>query len=231
MGYLPFIEDSDLIKEVEMVIGDLLDEKRSKQQDIYKNTIDPFSAVFDSFVSGIGLFTWLQKEDSRQIQKSLQNRIGEFHQNVLGSCHGWEVIDSVIDIKNDEKRIIAEIKNKYNTTKGSDKKVIYENLENQLGNKFTGYVGYYVEVVPRTATRYNVPFTPSDNILKKRKQTREDIRKIDGFSFYDLVTGMEGSLKMLYTVIPQVMEKVAGLEASIIKDDPLYSQIFSRTYG
>jgi len=46
-------------------------------------------------------------------------------------------------------KIIAEIKNKYNTTKGADKKTLYDNLELALLNKYKGYTGYYVEIIPK----------------------------------------------------------------------------------
>lgn len=230
MSYLPYIDDTNLVREVKRVVDVILNSKEVAERDLYKNVVDPFSALFDSFASELDLNSWLNKESSRQIQKSLQNRIGEFHQNILGNCHGWVVVDSVVDIKSDAKRIVAEIKNKHNTTKGSDKKVLYENLDNQLSTTFIGYIGYYVEVVPKSPTRYDIPFTPSDNILKARKEEREDIRKIDGSSFYELATGYEGALKMLYEVLPDVVEEITGSNFSSIKKDPLFQELFQKTY-
>lgn len=140
------------------------------------------------------------------------------------------VVDSVIDIKNHEKKIIAEIKNKYNTTKGSDKKVLYDNLENQISTTYLGYTGYYVEIVPKSPARYNVTFAPSDNILKVKKSARDDIRKIDGSSFYELATGFKDALKMLYEVLPNVVDEITGSNFSFIKKDPLFQELFQKTY-
>lgn len=46
------------------------------------NIVDPFSALFDSAISGISLSEWCEREKARQMQKTLQNAIGSFHHSV-----------------------------------------------------------------------------------------------------------------------------------------------------
>ena len=50
----------------------------------------------------------------------------------------------VVDIICENKKIVAEIKNKHNTTKGNHKKSIYDDLLSVL-ERYEGYTGYYVD--------------------------------------------------------------------------------------
>lgn len=51
-----------------------------REVDLYKNTLDCFSAAIDSVVQGISLDQWLVQERERQIQKTKQNAIGALHE-------------------------------------------------------------------------------------------------------------------------------------------------------
>jgi len=138
----------------------------------------------------------------------MQNAIGDFHQEVLGSVHGWKNlgVGGGLDVENEEKNIIAEIKNKFNTTKGNHKVEIYDAIKSKLKMpKYAGYVGYYVEVIPRSKKKYNKPFTPPDNKTKKRRPVKNIIRVIDGVSFYEMATGRKNALQELFEVLPKVL--------------------------
>jgi len=54
-----------------------------------KNVIDPFAAIFEMSGFELNYKAWYKNEISRQAQKSLQNHVGNFHQNILGHCSGW----------------------------------------------------------------------------------------------------------------------------------------------
>ena len=77
-------------------------ETKDSNLDIRKNTLDIFSASIDSAIRGISLQEWESQERQRQIQKTLQNQIGELHQKVLGTLEGVsdlgvsQVVDLVI---------------------------------------------------------------------------------------------------------------------------------------
>ncbi|MEK9132382.1 MAG: Eco47II family restriction endonuclease, partial [Patescibacteria group bacterium] len=168
---LSFISDENLYSAVKDIL-DVAQYAAYKNEDyIYRNAIDPFSALFDTALQNITLKEWLGKEASRQIQKTLQNTLGDFHQTILGSLPGWENLERghVFDIRNTRKMIIAEIKNKYNTTKGNHKTAIYDDLKAQLDGKYKGYVAYYVEVIPQNKKTYNKEFTPPDNRTKTQR--------------------------------------------------------------
>ncbi len=258
---LKFISNEDLFKQVGHVL-DVAKRTSSKAGErLFTNTIDPFSALFDAMHQGISLEQWLDQEKARQTQKTLQNALGGFHQEILGSIPGWESMGTgnVFDLKNDKLKIIAEVKNKYNTTKGNHKVAIYDDLKDQLKTKYKGYTSYYVEVIPKGKTVYNKPFTPPDNRTHKRRAVRNDIRVIDGKSFYGLAAGDSEAIKKFYNALPIVIKELLGknktvgdythkrgkgqfLDTSIVSDSPKdkknsssdlnqdYSKLFERVY-
>lgn len=228
---LTFISDQDLYKHVRNVLGVIKSAKAGN--DLYSNVVDPFSAVFDSLHQGVSLAQWLEQEKSRQIQKTMQNALGEFHENILGSIPGWEKlpVGNVVDVRNMENKIIAEVKNKYNTTKGTDKKSIYDNLKSQLKKKkYSGFTGYYVEVIPKRKEPYDKPFTPSDNITKTRRPKNDKIKVIDGRSFYALASGKKGTLKELYEVLPNVINDILKRSSKTNYKEKVFYDLFNRAY-
>ena len=213
---LPFISNENLFKQVKHVL-DIAKAASSKAEGrLFTNAIDPFSALFDALLQGISLKQWLEQEKARQTQKTLQNALGGFHQEVLGSIPGWISLGTgnVFDLKNDSLKIIAEVKNKYNTTKGNHKVAIYDDLNGQLGVGYKGYKAYYVEIIPKKRMVYDKPFTPSDNRTHQRRDAREDIRVIDGKSFYELATGDSEAIKKLYNVLPAVINNLLSKDGN-----------------
>ncbi len=206
--YLPFISNDDLLRHVKKVLDKA--EVAEKKNNLYSNAIDPFSAIFDIVRKDLHPKLWLELENARQVQKTVQNAIGDMHQGILGSMPDWQDMGTgyVFDLKNDRARIIAEIKNKWNTTKGNHKINIYDDLQSQLRKEFKGYTGYLVEIIPHNRARYNKPFQPSNNRIHKRKPKNQSIRVIDGSSFYDLASGQQGALEQLFMMLPKVIAEI-----------------------
>lgn len=230
---LSFIDDEDLIQEVTKVLDIAKIAVSAAEDNIFNNIIDPFSAVFDSQRQDIAPTEWLQQEKARQIQKTLQNAVGDFHQSILGHVDGWTNLNvgQVVDLKSDSNKTLAEVKNKYNTTKGNHKKTIYDDLLSLISHEdFHGYKGYYVEIIPKSRNPYNKPFTPSDNETGTRRPENQNIRVIDGRSFYELVTGQPDALDKLYEVLPGVIASITGNDDRKITIDPLYRELYKRAY-
>jgi len=173
---------------------------KKSQKDIYRNTLDLFSAKIECILQGITPESWIPIEKTRQAQKTLQNKIGVFHQQVSGCFDGWEDLGKgeVVDVVNKDKKIIAEIKNKHNTTKGNHKVAIYDDLKFLLQGKYKGYTGFYVEILPLRKKTYNKEFTPSDNKTRSKRKARKDIRVIDGLSWYKLISNNENFISVFY---------------------------------
>ena len=230
---LPFISNEKLYSVVADVLGVAKSAAENSKRDFYKNVIDPFSAIFDAMTTGITLTDWIKKEGTRQVQKTIQNALGTFHQEILGNFTDWKSLGTgnVVDLVNDKKKIIAEVKNKFNTTKGNHKTAIYDDLENLINGKYKGYVGYYVEVIPQGKKEYNKVYTPSDNKTKTRRSANENIRVIDGKSFYKLASNQENALKDLYHALPQVIGDILGISHEKIKSEETFIDLFRRAYN
>ncbi|ELO1814563.1 Eco47II family restriction endonuclease [Vibrio fluvialis] len=206
--------------------------------DLYRNTLDCFSAAIDSVAQGISLDDWMKQEKERQVQKTKQNAIGSLHEEIMGSIPGVVnlAVGQLIDIVCDDKKIVAEIKNKHNTTKGNHKVAIYDDLKQAIAQR-PGYTGYYVEVLPKGQKVYNKPFTPSDNKTKQNRVANNAIRQIDGRSFYALLTGVDDAIDELYKELPSIVAEIlneelnAGLDAKSVTNSAAFKFNFKKAYG
>lgn len=214
MPYLSFISDDELVKLVSEVLskGVKARSKAKSDKDFNKNVIDPFTTLFDAAISGFDHDAWKEAEATRQYQKTLTNSVGVLHQKLLGYAPGWEDlgVGGEVDLKNDDRKIIAEIKNKHNTLTGGKLAGQYHNLADKVAKKastYSGYTAYFVNIVPKKPEAFNVPFVPSDPTAGAKVPSREDVRIIDGASFYELVTGCPDALEQFYDALPEVIDK------------------------
>jgi len=227
-----FIDSHRLFEIVQNLLDKIEDAKTGVDATIKRNSVDVFSALFDSMTQGVSLSKWFEQEISIKSQKTWQNSMGLFHQDVLGSFHGWKDLGTgnVVDIVNHERKIIAEIKNKHNTTKGNHKTAIYKDFRKLLHAEYKGYTAYYVEVIPKPGKRYDRCFTPSDNRTKRRLRKRSDIRMIDGYSFYDLAGQEKDVLPRIYKELPGIIGFLLQKSPSYIEEDSLFMKLFNGVY-
>jgi hypothetical protein len=239
MAYLNWISDEDLEKEVKKIINTANTGIQKATTQFNKNVIDPFSIMFE--MAGFNINTvaqWEVNEKARKAQKTLSNAFGTFHQSILGHVNGWTDLGTgnSADLLNNSNKVIAEIKNKYNTVKGSDLVTVYDHLEKlvmQISSIYSGYTAYYVETIPKPKRRqpqsYNVEFRPSDKATKTLRPANAKIRKVDGKTFYQLVTNDPNALTDLYDVLPTVIQNVSGktLTATEINNMKIY---FSKAF-
>lgn len=232
MPYLKYISDQNLIVAVGKVINVIMQTEKKSDESLFKNVLDPFSAIFQGISESLSYNDWLKRERIRQNQKTMQNAIGDFHQHILGSIPGWSNLGAGggLDVINFNKRIIAEVKNKHNTTKGNHKTEIYDAINQALENtKHKAFVGYLVEIIPKNSRRYNIPFTPSDNKIKSKRPLNDRIRVIDGVSFYALASGRESALRELFEILPRVIEENYNLNLSNPKIQGYFS-LFDKAF-
>ncbi len=211
MPYLNWIDDEILINAVINILKKANEAQHKAQKKFGKNVIDPFSALFEMAGFNMDFNDWHKSETARQAQKTLQNHIGEFHQTILGSCSNWvnKMTGNVIDLENNSTKIIAEIKNKYNTISGGQLSNLYYSLSDLVSpksSKYKDYVAFYVTIIPKNPERFNKPFVPSDKTKGQRCATNEKIREIDGASFYEIVTGNYNALADLFDVLPKIIK-------------------------
>jgi len=211
MPYVSFIDDTRFKSLVTNTLAHGHEAKNKAISKFNRNVIDPFSILWEMSSFDSNFDTWYVSELSRQAQKTLSNHIGMFHQNFLGSIEGWEDlgVGKMVDLVNHEKKIIAEVKNKHNTVTGAKLVDVYKELESLVmpnGQVYKSYTAYYVEIVPKKPIRANTTFTPPDKKTSTRCAPNEKIRKIDGASFYALVTGVEDALEQVFNALPKVIK-------------------------
>lgn len=232
MPYLQFISDKNLITAVDKVVKTIEKAEHEANTSFHKNVIDPFSALFHGVTRAIKYTEWIEQEKARQSQKTMQNAIGKFHQDILGSINGWEDLGTggILDVCNKKMKIIAEVKNKHNTTKGNHKIEIYDTIKSKLKTKeYSDFTGYHVEIIPKSKKEYNKPFIPPDNKTKKRRPMNKKIRVIDGVSFYELATGRKNALKELFEALIRIL--VDQYKYKLDKKEALkYTELFKMAF-
>ena len=53
--------------------------KKNAPKKFYSNVIDPFGPIFEMAIHKINADEWEELETIRQIQKTIQNAVGDFH--------------------------------------------------------------------------------------------------------------------------------------------------------
>jgi Eco47II restriction endonuclease len=233
MPKLSWISDANLDAAVTNLLKVAQQAKQTARSEFGRNVIDPFSAIFEMSGFNMSYDEWVKAEESRQAQKTLQNFIGGFHQTILGSCHGWVNMNTgnIIDLHNKRKKIIAEVKNKYNTVSGGKLADLYWSLESAVMNKtsvYKNYSAYHVSIIPSSPTKYNKEFTPSDKEKGQRCPFNPLIRQIDGASFYQIVTGDRKALENLFDVLPSVIADITQYD---VLDRQKLKGLFKLAYG
>ena len=112
--YVDFISDEHLLNCVANLHKSYLKAKNNvSKKSFYSNKVDTIKLTFDSKFNNIDEEDLIQSEILRQIDKSINNSIGTFHEQVLGGIKGFEVGKlSGFDIKANDNTLFADIKNK-----------------------------------------------------------------------------------------------------------------------
>lgn len=237
MPYLSFISDDDFLLSLHKVLQAGQDKREKSDATFYKNVIDPFGPIFETTINGFSADDWKKSEKGRQLQKTMQNAIGEFHNDILGSVKGWHRLDKggQIDLTNDSNTVIAEIKNKYNTVSGGKLNTTYEELQKLIrpkASKYHGATAYFVQIILKKPEPFDRCFTPSNKAEGQKMTADENIREIDGKSFYAMVTGINDALDQLHSKLPMTIQELNDFDHSFDANDiATFADFFKRTYN
>lgn len=225
----PYADDEIIINEIKEILKKFAEE--ADEVDIYRNALDPFSAIFDMALQDISFDDWIENEKLRQAQKTLQNSIGYFHQHILGAVDNW--IDpgsgGNLDLINDTDKIIVELKNKHNTMNSTSAGGTYRKMARHLDRDYAGYTGYVVTLIHKNPERIKVPFAPSEP--GENHPVRSDLHKVDGATFYAIATGDRYALKKLYECLPRAVELALPGTKIDVSSSEEFEQLFDRTFG
>jgi len=199
--YVSYISDEHLLN----CIGNLYDsyikakEKITKQK-FYNNKIDTIKLTFDTQFNQIDQDSIIETEILRQIDKSINNSIGTFHEQILGGIKGYELGKlSGFDIKAEDNTLFADIKNKHNTMNSSSSEALFQKLA-RYANDYKKAKCYWVQILAKGS--FNEHWKGEIN---GKEYSHSRVFKISGDQFYALLTGNDYAFYELYKALPQAI--------------------------
>jgi|TARA_B110000261_G_C13007001_1_gene326565 hypothetical protein len=233
---LPFIPDSVLKSEIEIVLN-LMDTAIDEiEKDYEENVIDPFVSLFEKTIFDISdNDNWKKSEFQRQLQKTLNNHIGRFHQNIMCSLKDCkEPPEQGTDFMCKKEKIYAEIKNKWNSTNADSKAGSYDKLKHAL-SKNKKFKGYFVTIIPKNSKDYCKTMTTTSNENKSQwRKPRIDIMEINAEFFYEKLTKKKHVLKSIFYRIPDLVEEIKIEKKELlkgIKEDSSFNYFLLKALG
>ncbi len=197
-NYLNYISDEHLLKCIANLHHSYIKAKNNiSKKSFYKNKVDVVKLTFDTQFNEIDEETLIDSEVLRQIDKSINNFIGTFHEEILGGISGYQIGKlSGFDIKAKDDTLFADIKNKHNTMNSSAAEALFQKLST-YANTYKKSNCYWVQILA-VDTFDNL----WSGIINGKEYSHSRVRKISGDQFYALLTGEKDALYQLYKVLP-----------------------------
>jgi len=199
--YLSFISDEHLEFCIENLYESYIKAKENiSKKKFYNNKIDTIKLTFDSKFNNLDVETLIKSEIARQIDKSINNSIGTFHEQILGGINGYEIGKlSGFDIKATDNTLFADIKNKHNTMNSSSAESLFQKLA-YYADTYKKSTCYWVQILAKKS------FTEKwQGEINGKEYSHSRVYKISGDQFYKLLSGNENALFELYQVLPKAI--------------------------
>lgn len=196
--YLNYISDEHLIKCIANLHKSYLKAKAkvSKTQ-FYANKIDTIKLQFDSKFNNLDEESLIKGEIFRQLDKSINNSIGTFHEQILGGIKGYEMGKlNGYDIKASDDSLFADIKNKHNTMNSSSAEALFQKLA-RYANDYKKAKCYWVQILAKSSFE-----ELWNGIINGKEYNHSRVYKISGDKFYSLISGQEDAFYKLYKTLP-----------------------------
>jgi len=199
--YVNFITDEHLLNCVANLHKAYLKAKNNiTKKNFYTNKVDSIKLTFDAKFNDIDEETLIQSEILRQIDKSINNSIGTFHEQVLGGIAGFEIGNlSGFDIKASDNTLFADIKNKHNTMNSSSSEALFQKLS-KYADEYKKSNCYWVQILAKNSF---CEHWKGD--INGKEYSHSRVYKISGDRFYALLSGQEDALFQLYKILPKVI--------------------------
>ncbi len=196
--YLNFVSDEHLLMCIANLHNAYLRAKNNvTKKNFYSNKVDTIKLTFHSKFNDIDEETLIQSEILRQIDKSINNSIGTFHEQILGGIEGFEVGNlSGYDIKATDNTLFADIKNKHNTMNSSAAEALFQKLSRYADDNKKAKC-YWVQILAKNSF---CELWKGDINGKEYGHSR--VFKISGDNFYALLSGQDDALFQLYKILP-----------------------------
>ena len=194
-------------KNIKKVIFQLLTLYKESLQNfnwnsIFRNVIDPVKMTFDQKFLGKEVKDLIETEVLRQLDKTRNNAIGYFHQNIFRYVKGWKMASNPFDVVNEQESIFVEVKNKFNTMNSTSKQRTMTIMLNKIKHN-SAYKCFLVQVI--TKKSHNRVWTM---LLDGRKIKNERIRIMSIDQFYKIATNQQNSFVNLLNRLPDLVDEV-----------------------
>ncbi|RLD85423.1 MAG: Eco47II family restriction endonuclease [Bacteroidetes bacterium] len=200
--YVDFISDKHFLSCVANIHNSYLKAKANiSKKKFYKNKIDTIKLTFDAKFNDIDEEKVIEVEILRQIDKSINNSIGTFHEQILGGIEGFEMGNlSGFDIKSKDNTLFADIKNKHNTMNSSASESLFQKLA-RYADTYKKAKCYWVQILAKSSFNENWY-----GEINGKEYSHSRVYKISGDQFYALLTKQDDALFQLYKALPLVIE-------------------------
>lgn len=209
--YVDFISDRHFIECIENLYNSYLKAKANINKiRFYKNKVDTIKLTFDAKFNKIDEESIIETEILRQIDKSKNNSIGTFHEQILGGINGFEIGNlSGFDIKANDDTLFADIKNKHNTMNSSAAESLFQKLA-RYADTYKQAKCYWVQILAKGS--FNEKWVGEIN---GKEYSHSRVYKISGDQFYALLTGQNDAFFKLYKALPiAISDFLASVEKS-----------------
>ena len=225
--YVDFISDEHFLDCVANLHSAYLKAKNNiTKKNFYSNKIDTIKLTFDSKFNDIDEESLIQSEILRQIDKSINNSIGTFHEQILGGIKGYQIGNlSGFDIKAIDDSLFADIKNKHNTMNSSSAEALFQKLS-RYADTYKKSKCYWVQVLAKSS------FCELwKGEINGKEYSHSRVYKISGDQFYALLSGKENALFQLYKNLPiAIKDYLNSIEKSeFIKENTALDEIKAET--
>ena len=196
--YVDFISDDHLLMCIANLQKAYLKAKNNiTKKNFYTNKVDTIKLTFDAQFNGIDEESLIQAEILRQIDKSINNSIGTFHEQILGGIAGFDVGKlSGFDIRAEDNTLFADIKNKHNTMNSSSAEALFQKLA-RYADDYKKSKCYWVQILAKNS--FNELWKGEIN---GKEYSHSRVYKISGDQFYALLSGQDDALFQLYKSLP-----------------------------
>ena len=198
---LGFISDHDIYNHVKETVL-----RYSASIDLAtfnKNIIDPIKLTFDSKVYGRPIEEVIASECMRQMDKSNNNHIGYFHQNLFRYAgNGWSVPKEGFDVVNEERHIFVEMKNKHNTMNSAASQKTYMKMQQKIVRDSKAVCMLVETIAARSQNKTWIVTVDGEQF------NNDHIRRVSMDKFYEIVFDDASAFAKLCKALPDILDDV-----------------------
>lgn len=225
--YVNFISDDHLLNCIDNLYKSYLRAKNNvSKKSFYSNKIDTIKLTFDAKFNDINEEDLIQTEILRQIDKSINNSIGTFHEQVLGGIDGYEIGNlSGFDVKAVDNTLFADIKNKHNTMNSSSSEALFQKLA-RYADDYKKAKCYWVQILAKRSFDEHWK-----GEINGKEYSHSRVFKISGDQFYALLSGQSDALYQLYKALPEAIKDYLNFveNGNNIKENSALEELISET--